>query len=1200
MMLLSRLSTARWTALACMLIAGFVAMRWSLRLEVASFLPGLAEIGIVSSVLLLLGAATAWVMAGWPGGQAPSATARRAVQGLALLMAALPALMLVEAVGDLSLGIDITRPGVLPTAVNPHPGRISPNGCVALLLLFGCQGLLAGLPGALARRLSAAGIIVAALIAVVGILGYLLNLEQLYQWGSFNRLTLPTAAGLALLALSLWEIRLRWSGVRERIDLHEQRITRRSLAVLALVAVAAGAGGFAALESEFERSRKEDVHSTAIITGESLVSAMDGGVWLAQTVATRPIVVEQLANLASNPGDSARRERLRSITRSLLTAGVTAARFVDAAGVPLAEAGVFAAQADTPSLALARDYAATSRLVWASGFILATDLPVTDKGEVVGRYLSEQRLALMDRLVMRVRDSDASSDVLICSRTDKVASCVPSKLYPKPFTIPMFDANGNVNLPINRALLGETGVTLTPDLRGVPVVAAYVPLGRTGLAMVVKADIEAVFAVIRQRLSWLALLLAVLTLLGTWVLRQHVRPLVKQLAGEQARCRAILDNSGDAFIGLDGDGHVTDWNLQAEALFGYTAAEAMGRRASELIIPPETRAAHDAGMARFRHSGQGRVVNQRVEVVAQHRDGRRLDVELSVAAMDTSDGYAAHAFVRDVSQRRAAARELAASEQRMRDVTNAIPAMVGVFDAEERCVFANDLALRVHSLGRDRAIGMPMRAGLGEESYALHEAHVRAVLQGRRQTFEGALPWRDGTGYFQIHLVPMHDAQTNDVNGFYLMTFDITALRSAQLKQERSERRLRSITDNLPALIFHLDGDGRYLFANRQFETLLGLQPEKLLGQRIAEVRDADYVEQIQPWLDKAMGGQTVVFESETGPRDSEARHYQQTYVPEFDADGRVIGVFAVTFDITERQLAAQRLSDAQSHLKAIADNLPVLISYIDRHHRLTFVNKTFEEWMGVDPELAVGSHLKALIGPDLYAQRQPALEQALRGERIEFEVVSQALGLTRHLHTVYIPDRRADGKIAGVYTLSTDVTATKDVERRLQELARIDPLTRLPNRREFEERLTLALARSRRAQRAMALIFLDVDHFKSINDGHGHAAGDAVLKEFATRIRRAVRSTDTAARLAGDEFVVILEGLQSDAEASQVAAKLVDAIRPPITLPAGSEILVTTSVGMACWGGVGEGAEDLLERADRALYRAKAAGRDTFAQTIF
>ena len=1067
---LHRLPAARWAALACALISGFVALHWLLRLGDGGILPGLAEAGVVSPMLLLAGSAAAWVMAGWPRGEPPTDMARHAVRGVALLLALLPALMLAEAVGDLSLGVDIRHGDVVPTLLNPHPGRISPNACVALLLLAASLALLAGTASRMAQRVGAMCTLGAAALASMGILGYLLHLEQLYRWGSFNRLTLPTAIGLALLSIALWEQRQRRSTTVQRMDQHEGRIARRSLAVLALVAVAAGAGGFAALESEFEHTRSEDVRSSAVVTGEAITSSLDTGVWLAETIATRPIIVEQLARIAANNADTAAHDRLRTITRSLLTAGVTAARFVGPSGATLAEAGSFATTPDTPSLTLAPDYAETSRLVWAGGFVLVSDQPITAQGVVVGRFLSEHRLALMDRLVTRIRDTDDSSDVLICNRVADAASCVPSKLYPRAFKIPMFDAHGRVNLPINRALLGESGVTLTPDLRGVPVVAAYVPLARTGLAMVVKADIEVVFSTIRQRLSWLALLLIGLVLAGTWVLRLLVRPLVKQLA---------------------------------------------------------------------------------------------------------------------------------ASEQRMRDVANAIPAMVGAFDTEERCIFANDLALKVHGVKREQAIGLTMRVGLGEQSYALHEPHVRAALRGQRQSFEGALPWRGGTGYFQVNLVPMRDSQTNEVCGFYLMTFDVTELRAAQLQQERSERRLRSITDNLPALISHLDADGRYLFANRQFDTLLGLKPEHLLGKRIAEVRAEDYVDQIAPRLQQALAGETVVFESAAEVRDGSDRVFQKTFVPEFDAEGCVVGVFAVTFDITERKLAEQRVSDTQAHLKAIADNLPVLISYIDRSHRLTFANKTFKEWMGVDPELAIGSHLKALVGPELYAQRQQALERALSGERVEFEVLSQALGVTRHLHTVYMPDRRADGSIAGVYTLSTDVTAMKEAERRLQDLARNDSLTGLPNRRELETRLALALARSRRNRKAMALVFMDVDHFKAINDTHGHAAGDAVLKEFATRIRHAVRSTDTAARLAGDEFVVILEGLQSPAEASHVAAKLVDVIRAPMSV-GGIELSVTTSVGVACWGGVGDGADDILERADRALYRAKAAGRDTFAQTVF
>jgi PAS domain-containing protein len=603
-----RLSAARGWALACMLLGARMGARWILQFDLMDWLPGLSQAGIVSPALLVAGGATAWFMAGWPQGQPPSLRDRRRVRGLALLLAVMPLLMLFEAGSGLALGIDFVRHGTQPTALNPHPGRISPNACVALLLLFASMALLAGPVGLAARRLSAAFLAVAALIAALGLLGYLLRLEQLYRWGSFNRMTLPTALGLVLLSMSLWELHLRWSGVQQRIQLHEQRITRRSLVVLAVVAIAAGAGGFAALESEFERTRKEDVRSSAVLTGEAIAAALDTGVWLAETIATRPIVVEQLARIAADPADATSRERLRAITRSLLTAGVTGVRFVDPAGQTLSEAGGFAVAPSTHALALARDYAATSRLVWANGFLLVTDQPVQDKGQLVGRFVSEQRLALMDRLVARIRDADASSDVLICSRVGDHASCVPSKLYTQPFSVPMFDAQGRVNLPINRALLGESGVLLTPDLRGVPVVAAYVPLGRTGLAMVVKADIEAVFSAIRQRLGWLALLLAGLVAAGTWALRQLVRPLVKQLA---------------------------------------------------------------------------------------------------------------------------------ASEQRMRDVANAIPAMVGVFDAQERCIFANDQALKVHGVTREQAVGMTMRQGLGEQSYALHQPYLQEAVAGRHRPLPG-------------------------------------------------------------------------------------------------------------------------------------------------------------------------------------------------------------------------------------------------------------------------------------------------------------------------------------------------------------------------------------------------------------------------------------------------------------------------------
>ena len=290
-----------------------------------------------------------------------------------------------------------------------------------------------------------------------------------------------------------------------------------------------------------------------------------------------------------------------------------------------------------------------------------------------------------------------------------------------------------------------------------------------------------------------------------------------------------------------------------------------------------------------------------------------------------------------------------------------------------------------------------------------------------------------------------------------------------------------------------------------------------------------------------------------------------------------------------------EELASSEQRLRTITDNLPVLISYIDRQHRMMFCNATFRDWIGIDPDKVVGKFLPDIIGVELYEQRRENMERALAGERMIFDLVSTAFGVTRHLHTTYIPDRRKDGAVVGFYTLSTDVSAMKEVEQKLMLLARHDGLTGLPNRDQLNERLTESIKRNRRQKSALGVLFLDIDYFKNINDTFGHAAGDAVLKEFSLRLKKSVRDTDTVARLSGDEFIVLLEGLQYAAEAEAVAQKIILAIAQKFFTGAHSS-LVTTSIGIAFSARCEVGAKDFLAQADRALYAAKAGGRNRFS----
>jgi diguanylate cyclase (GGDEF)-like protein len=234
------------------------------------------------------------------------------------------------------------------------------------------------------------------------------------------------------------------------------------------------------------------------------------------------------------------------------------------------------------------------------------------------------------------------------------------------------------------------------------------------------------------------------------------------------------------------------------------------------------------------------------------------------------------------------------------------------------------------------------------------------------------------------------------------------------------------------------------------------------------------------------------------------------------------------------------------------------------------------------------------VLPPADYAAVRGPLARALAGERVDFELPSTLFGVARHLNASFLPDDGPDGAVMGIYTLVTDISELRKAEQEIALQARTDALTGLLDRHRFDEKLADALARSRRSKQAVAVFFLDVDRFGGIEDTLGHAAGDAVLKAFAQRVRASLRETDTVARLGGDQFAVILEGLHASSGPPIVARKILAAVERPFEID-GRALGLGTSIGIAYEADGRVPAADLLARADRALAEAKAAGRNAF-----
>jgi diguanylate cyclase (GGDEF)-like protein/PAS domain S-box-containing protein len=398
-----------------------------------------------------------------------------------------------------------------------------------------------------------------------------------------------------------------------------------------------------------------------------------------------------------------------------------------------------------------------------------------------------------------------------------------------------------------------------------------------------------------------------------------------------------------------------------------------------------------------------------------------------------------------------------------------------------------------------------------------------------------------------------------------------------------------------PALEFLKDQDGRLVYYNRAFESVFASDGISLVGKLDAEWLPPSIAERVRRHDHRVFTTGAVLEVEEMLPTPAGSRHWLVLKFPFRSQSGRVL-LGAVAVDITDRRRNEATLLRIAAFVESSQD--AVISTRADG--RVATWNAGATKMFGYSAVEAEGRPISLLELPDREGEIEGILQRIRAGEPVvqyESERICKD-GSILEVAVSVSPIRDSVGELAGIASITRDIGDRKRAQELILFQSFHDSLTGLPNRALLMERLNLCLAKARRGGKLLAVLFLDLDLFKTINDGFGHRTGDAVFEEVSRRLAQSVRESDTVARVGGDEFVVLLPEIAKAEDAGFVARKLLEVIARPFS-SGDRRIDLTTSIGVAIYPADGQEPEALLRSADNAMSRAKERGRNNYQISV-
>ncbi|NRD76801.1 PAS domain S-box protein [Bacillus sp. BRMEA1] len=671
----------------------------------------------------------------------------------------------------------------------------------------------------------------------------------------------------------------------------------------------------------------------------------------------------------------------------------------------------------------------------------------------------------------------------------------------------------------------------------------------------------------------------------------------REVNWEKSRYQSLFIHNPDGMVTMDRNGTILSVNPSGETITGYSKEELLKKEFVSLLEPEERKKM--SGYIQLVLQGQTHVV----ETAFINKNGTFRDFQIKlIPTIKNDEIFGLYGIIKDITEFKDAEKALKDSEERYKRLVELSPAAIMVHH-NGLIQFVNPAFIQlIGAKDQSELIGRPVIDFISDDYVDM----VKNRMETLKQPEAFGAPMEEKAVRLDGEIIDVEvtgiSLPYGDQTSVLVIAYDISLRKHVEKALKESEYKYRLIAENMRDLIVVAGEDRRIKYASLSYKAVLDISPEEYVGQYSYYLVHPDDIGSLKNTVDLVKEDKTPkkVVLRKRNITTGQYLFFETDILPIFDKNGEIKELLAISRDMTDRYLAEQALKASEEKYRLITEYSQDMIRLIDENGLAIYASPSHKTILGYAPEEFVGRHIAAGIHPDDVEPFQTKLALAIK-EHENFRVEVRRQHKAGHWiwvesHGTLVTDE--EGHLKQIVLTSRNIMDRKEYEERLKNLAFCDPLTGLPNRRSFSHLLERSIKEAERYGRMLAVLFLDLDNFKWVNDTFGHDVGDVLLMQFAQRLQSVLRESDVIARLGGDEFIILLPEISTEQDAVAAAEKILDILREPWNVE-GQTLHTTSSIGIAIYPENGTASQQLIKRADLALYHAKEQGRNTYHKYV-